>query len=66
MVCRYETMNDLKFKKKNIHVSRYSCQNVNGSRTKDLSLSMCEIVQEKGNLRIYFVARLCVLSILVM
>ena len=55
-------MND--FEKKNT-ISRYSCQNVNGSRAKDLSLFMYEIVQEKGNLRIYLVVCLCVLSILV-
>ena len=55
-------MNDFE-KKKNM--SRYLCQNVNGSRAKDLSLFMYEIVQEKGNLRICLVVCLCVLSILV-
>ena len=38
-------------KKKNT-ISRYSCQNVNESRSKDLILFMYKIVQEKGNLGI--------------
>ena len=64
-------MNDFEKKKQNKQnktkntISRYSCQNVNGGRSKVLSLSMQEIVWEKGNLGIHLEARLCVLSILV-
>ena len=52
----YETMKD---SEKN-STSRYSCQNVNGSR---FSLKSIHVRNCAENLRVYLLARLCVLSI---